>query len=256
MLKFQSFQSGSNGNAYFIQSDQVKILIDLGISCKRAEECLRNIEIDPQSIDGIFVTHEHSDHICGIPNFVKKYGIKVFGTAGTLSAIKIPEERKAYLNGNESFEFGNLKILPFKKSHDAKNPVSYQISDDVYRIAVCTDLGTFDEDIISVLKDLDLLLIESNHDLRMLQTGNYPYFLKRRVMGLEGHLSNDQCAELVNHIKSERLKYLLLGHLSQNHNYPELAYQSIWADCFVKDPSAPEILVAPRTEPTKLITLL
>ena len=234
MLRFQSFQSGSNGNAVYLGSDRTQLLLDAGISCKRITEALHKIELDPQDLSGILITHEHSDHISGLFTLAKKYGIPVYGTEGTLEGIRAADKEGVIDNSlynavpcGESFMIGDLTIHTVHNSHDARDPVAYRVSDGHRSCAVMTDLGTFTQDTVDFLLGVNGLLIESNHDIRMLEAGPYPYVLKRRILGDYGHLSNIRSGELLNRILHPALSYVFLGHLSEENNYPETAYLTV-----------------------------
>ena len=233
-MRLASLSSGSSGNSIYVGSDTTNILIDTGCSKKKIEEGLNGLELSLSDIDAIFVTHEHSDHISGLRTILKKYDIPVFATKGTIQGIRTSDKKGEMLScefheirADEKVSLKDLTINPMTIMHDALEPVAYRVSCGKSKIAVATDLGCYDEYIVDNLRGMDGILIEANHDVRMLQTGPYPYYLKRRILGEKGHLSNDKSAELLCRILHDDLKGILLGHLSKENNLPELAYETV-----------------------------
>ena len=233
-MRFQSFQSGSNGNAVYVGSERTHLLIDAGISCKRITEGLNGIGLAPSDLSGILVTHEHSDHISGLFILAKKFGIPVYGTAGTIEGIKNADKDQVIDSAlyheilrDDTFSLGDLTVRTVHNSHDARDPVAYRLSDGRRSAAVMTDLGTFTQETVDFLAGVNGLLIESNHDIRMLEAGPYPYVLKRRILGDYGHLSNDRSGALLNCVLHPELSFVFLGHLSEENNYPETAYMTV-----------------------------
>ena len=236
-MKFSSIASGSKGNCLLYENNDVKLLVDAGISKKRIEEGMSEYGSSLEEVNGILITHEHSDHISGLGVVSRKYHIPIYATKGTIS--KILEDSKVgtidrnlfnEIEENKDFYMGSTLVTPFSISHDAAQPVAYRFDSDGKSMAVATDMGMYDDYIIGNLKGLDAVLIESNHDINMLQIGPYPYALKRRIWGNKGHLSNETCGNLLNEIISDRLKKVILGHLSKENNLPELAYETIRND--------------------------
>lgn len=233
-MKLCSIASGSSGNCIYIGSNDTHLLVDIGISKKRIDEGLHTIGVKGEELSGILITHEHSDHIQGLGVFSRKYGIPVYGTKGTIEGIKaykslgkMPEGLLHEVPVDEEFEVGDLKIKPFAISHDAKEPSGFRIEKGQKAVAVATDLGEYDDYIVENLKELDAVLLEANHDIHMVEVGPYPYPLKRRVLGKQGHLSNELSGRLLCDILHDNLKYILLGHLSKENNYAELAYETV-----------------------------
>lgn len=234
MLELCSIASGSSGNCICVGSDECHILIDAGISGKRIEQGLNAIDLDSKQIQGILVTHEHMDHIAGLGVMARRYALPMYATEGTIEAIlntnsvgKIDPQLFHTVVPEESFTVGNLTIKPIHISHDAADPVAYRITNGSQSCAVVTDLGTYDEVIVNQLQGLDLLLLEANHDIHMLETGIYPYPLKRRIMGDKGHLSNERSGQLLCELLHDNLTAVMLGHLSKENNYAELAYEAV-----------------------------
>ncbi len=233
-MKLCSIASGSSGNCIFVGTNETSLLVDAGISKKRIVEGLLQIGVCPSSVKGILVTHEHSDHIKGLGVMSRQYKIPIFGTRETIEEIKkisslgvIEEELFHIIEPDESFVLGDIEVNPFSSFHDAKNPVCYTFCQEEHKVGVATDLGTYDDYIVENLKGCEILLLEANHDVNMLQVGSYPYALKRRVLGDLGHLSNDSSGKLLTRLVHKELKYILLGHLSKENNYPELAYETV-----------------------------
>lgn len=229
-----SIASGSSGNCVYVGNEDTGMLVDAGISKKRIVDGLTSIDVNPEKLKGILITHEHSDHINGLGVFTRKYKVPIYGTRETLLSIRDTKSLGAVDTGlfrevvaDQAFYINDVKVNPFSISHDAKNPVCYTFEKDSKKVGVATDLGTFDDYIISHLENCDALLMEANHDINMLQVGAYPYALKRRILGDRGHLSNDNSGRLLTRLLSGRLRYIFLGHLSKENNYPELAYETV-----------------------------
>lgn len=241
-MRMCSIASGSSGNCIYVGSEQRHILIDTGISGKKVELGLNSLDLTTKDIHGIFVTHEHSDHIKGLGVVARKYGIPVYATPGTIHAMeacealgKIPEGTFHEIHSDEDFQMGDLTIHPFRISHDAAEPVGFRVTDGKSRIAVATDMGIYDEYTIDQLKGLDALLLEANHDVNMLQVGSYPYYLKRRILGEKGHLSNETAGQLLCHLLHDNMKSVFLGHLSNENNYAALAYETVCSEVTMGD---------------------
>lgn len=233
-MRFTSIASGSSGNCTYVGSDNTHILVDAGVSKKRIEEGLRGLDLCLSDISAIFVTHEHVDHISALHTILKKYDIPIYATAGTIAGIRNSDKKCEMTNSrfiqvvaDEKVTVGDMTIDPMTISHDALEPCGYRIYCGDKKVGVATDLGCYNEYTVNCLKDCDALLLEANHDVRMLQTGPYPYQLKRRILGDKGHLSNDKSGELLCRLLSDRMKGIFLGHLSQENNLPELAYETV-----------------------------
>lgn len=234
MAKFCSLFSSSSGNVTFLGNGDRGILIDAGVSAKRIKEALLAREIDPGKIDGIFVTHEHSDHICGIRIIASTYNIPVYATEGTMSAL----EENGVINGKFPFEImplegvtaGDLFVKSFSTPHDSRESCGYKITfPHGQKAVVATDIGKITPAVEEALLGAELVMLESNHDIAMLQSGPYPYYLKRRILSDVGHLSNEACAEEAVKLIKKGTSRLFLGHLSRENNFPDLAYQTTLA---------------------------
>lgn len=229
-----SIASGSSGNCIYTGTEKTGILIDAGISAKRIEQGLASIDRKLGEVKGIFISHEHSDHIQGIGVLARRYQIPIYGTKGTIDAIRqcrslgnIDEDLYHEIQADEEIEIDDLTVRPFSISHDAAQPVAYRVESGGKSAAVATDLGIYDEKIIDRLQKLDVLLLESNHDIHMLQVGGYPYPLKQRILGDRGHLSNESAGKLLCELLHDDLKAVFLGHLSKENNYEELAFETV-----------------------------
>ncbi len=266
-MRFCSFASGSSGNCTYAGSDNTHILVDVGISGKRVDAALEGAGLCGKDLNGILITHEHSDHISGLGVISRKYGIPIYATEGTVEAIKrdssvgkIDSDLFNVIKADNKFMIGDLTINPMKISHDAADPVGYRIFYGKKKVAVCTDLGKYDEYTVDCLRGLDAVLLEANHDVRMLQMGTYPYPLKQRILGDRGHLSNENSGRLLSNILHDDLKYVFLGHLSKDNNIPELAYEAVRTEITLSplnDYRGDDfcITVAKRDEPSQLIAI-
>lgn len=231
MAKFCPLFSSSGGNSIYIGGGENSILIDAGMSAKQTETALNNIGVDPDSISDIFITHEHNDHIKGIKVFTKKHKVKLHMTAGTYEALiktdTLDNATDCNIISSDGAEVGCMLVKSFATSHDASESCGYTVElANGRKLSVATDLGIMTDTVFGAIKGSDLVLLESNHDVNMLECGGYPYILKRRILGAKGHLSNDVCAEtLVKLIESGTTRFFL-GHLSRENNIPQLAYQT------------------------------
>lgn len=233
-MRLCSIASGSSGNCIYVGSEATHLLVDVGISGKRTESGLHELGLTGRDIDGILITHEHSDHISGLGVLARKYEIPIYATAGTIEAMRYDKSLGNLEEGlfrevqeDKKLTIKDLTVNPMHISHDAAQPVGYRISYGNKKVAVCTDLGVYNDYTVECLKGMDALLLEANHDVNMLQVGPYPYYLKQRILGERGHLSNENSGRLLCRILHDNLKTVLLGHLSKENNLPELAYESV-----------------------------
>lgn len=241
-MRMCSIASGSSGNCIYIGSDCTNILIDAGISGKRTIDGLLGLDVKPEELDGIFVTHEHSDHIAGLGVLSRKYGIPIYATEGTLNGIrassslgKIDESLLLPIKTDQKITVKDLIIDPMKVSHDANEPCAYRVKCENKKVAVITDLGVYDEYTVGCLQGMDLILAEANHDIRMLEVGPYPYYLKKRILGDRGHLSNENSGKLISRLLHDNIKGIILGHLSKENNIPELAFETVRLEITASD---------------------
>lgn len=266
MMRLCSIASGSSGNCIYVGDDNTHLLVDAGISRKRVEQGLHTLGVKGEELSGILVTHEHIDHIQGLGVFSRKYKIPIYGTKGTLEGIrrcnslgKLPDGLLCEVRVDETLILGDMKICPFSISHDAREPSGYRIENQEKAVAVATDLGKYDGYTVEHLKNLNAVVLEANHDIHMLEVGPYPYPLKKRVMGDEGHLSNELSGRLLCDILHDGLQYVVLGHLSKENNYEELAYETVKLEVsFGDNPYRGEdipMMVAKRDTVSEVITL-
>ena len=248
----------------YVGTDSTHILIDAGVSCKKILAGLETFGINGQDIQAILVTHEHSDHISGIGVLSRKFHIPVYATCKTLQEIQkvrslgdLSKSEFFAIEPGRSFKIGDIKADAFSIPHDAADPVSYTLESCGFKIGTATDLGCYDDNIIHCLENSDLLYVEANHDIRMLQAGPYPYPLKQRILGSRGHLCNEMTGKLVALLHSEHLKHVILGHLSKENNYPDLALETVLLEAFQgqPNPKRPDIFVAPRDCASALVSL-
>ena len=265
-MRLCSIASGSSGNCIYVGSETTHLLVDVGISGKRTEAGLQTLDISPKDLDGILITHEHADHIAGLGVLARKYDIPIYGTPGTIKAIKgsssvgkIDDELFVELKADSKFMIKDIGVNPMKISHDASEPVAYRFSYGSKKVAICTDLGVYNDYTVESLRGMDALLIEANHDVNMLQVGPYPYYLKQRILGDKGHLSNENSGKLLSRILHNGLSTIILGHLSKENNLPELAYEAVRMEItYGENPYKAEdfrIQVANRSEVSEVIQL-
>ena len=229
-MEFCSLFSGSSGNCQYIKTENTTILVDAGLSGKKIQQEIVNIGEDPKKIDAIFITHEHIDHIQGAGIMSRRLNVPVYANKKTWDAMYPyigninPENIKTL---EECAEIGDLSVMPFDISHDSAHPVGYNIFYKNKKISIVTDTGCINELIINKIMNSDLLLIESNHDEDMVLIGPYPWPLKRRVLGEFGHMSNDTAGDLISKVVKRGTEIVLLGHLSKENNFPQLAYKTV-----------------------------
>ncbi len=231
-MKVCSLYSGSSGNAIFVASDNTKLLVEAGLSAKRIIEALHSIGEKPSEICAILVSHEHSDHIKGAGIMSRKFNLPIYASEGTWKAMEqmigpVLECNKRMFSSYTPFDIGDITVTPFPIPHDASEPVGYSFSSAGRKATIATDIGHISMELLRNFEDSDLLLLESNHDLEMLKIGPYPWPLKKRIAGNHGHLSNDAAGEVVAYMAERGTKKFLLGHLSKENNFPELAYQTV-----------------------------
>ena len=228
MVELCALASGSNGNCYYIGTEDEAILIDVGVSRKQVMLRMQEKGLDSKKIKGIFISHEHADHTRGVKILGKYLNIPVYMTKGTFENTWNPNRPGAYglFIPGESLQLGKFTIHPFLKKHDAANPCSFRVEVNGKNIGVMTDIGEVCENVSYHFSLCDAVFLESNYDKTMLIEGNYPYHLKQRVLSSVGHLSNEQAFELAKNHASPKLQHIILSHLSGENNTPEIAFNT------------------------------
>jgi len=223
-LFISSLNSGSNGNCYYVGNETEAVLVDAGISCREIERRMKRLGLMMERVKAVFISHEHSDHIKGLPVLVKKYRLPVYITDATRRNGRLEFELNLVklFNAHEEINIGNLSITAFPKFHDASDPYSFVISCDQIYVGVFTDIGKPCKNVIQYFKRCHAAFLEANYDEGMLQNGNYPFHLKKRISGGMGHLSNREALQLFLTHRPHFMSHLLLAHLSKNNNSPEL----------------------------------
>ncbi len=262
MFNFCSLYSGSSGNSLFIETQNTKLLIDAGVSSKRIENALNDINIDPSTIDGILVTHEHTDHVQGLGTLSKKFDLPVFVNQETLDAMpkqkdKISEKNIKTFKVSDKFEIGDLEIKPFSIPHDAANPCGFNIWKDNKKISIATDIGHMTNPILKSLEESLFIMLEANYDPEVLRCSPYPFTLKSRIAGPTGHLPNEIAGKTISHLLKSGLKNAMLGHLSKQSNFPELAYKTVVDELISNNYNEDciSLSVASRDNHSKIITI-
>jgi phosphoribosyl 1,2-cyclic phosphodiesterase len=262
MFNFYSLYSGSSGNSLLVQTENTNLLIDAGVSCKKIETALSNLHIEPTSLDGILITHEHIDHVQGLGTMSKKYNLPIYVNLETLDAMpkqkdKISEKNIKTFKVSEQFMINDLTIKPFSIPHDAANPCGFGISKDTKKISIATDIGHITKDILKNLEGSLFVLLEANYDPNVLKCSKYPFSLKTRIAGPTGHLSNELAGKTLSHLLQSGLQGAMLGHLSKESNFPELAYKTVIDELLQNnyDENSLKLSVAKRDELSSQITI-
>ncbi|WP_080871924.1 MBL fold metallo-hydrolase [Oceanobacillus timonensis] len=231
-LRFSVLASGSTGNAFYIETAQQRLLVDAGLSGKKMDGLFKEIDVDPSRLDGILVTHEHSDHIKGLGIFARKYQLPIYANEKTWQAMdaslgKLTIDQKFQFEMGSVRSFGDIEVESFGVSHDAAEPMFYTFRNDGQKVALVTDLGYVSEHIKKTVEDADAYIFEANHDVEMLRMGRYPWNVKRRILGDSGHISNEDSGLALTDIITDRTKRIYLAHLSQDNNMKDLARMSV-----------------------------
>jgi len=252
MLYFASLNSGSNGNCYYVGNADEAVLIDAGISCREIEKRMARLGLSIDRVKAIFISHEHSDHISGLCTMVKRYKLPVYISSGTLRGCRFTLDKHLvhHFSGNQQINIGALTVSSFSKAHDANEPYSFTVSQNGATVGVFTDLGIPCNNLVHHFSKCHAAFLESNYDENMLENGNYPYHLKKRIRGGHGHLSNAQALEVFNAHRPAFMSHLVLSHLSKNNNCPTLVEQ-----LFKSHANGVNIIVASRYEETPLFQI-
>lgn len=263
MLKCCSLYSGSTGNSFFVQTENTKLLIDSGVSCKKIETALDFLNISLNEIDGILITHEHIDHTKSIGMLSSKYNIPIYANLETWNTLlknnsKLSNATINFFINDKDFTINDLKIFPFSTPHDAANPCGFSIFKDKKKISIATDLGHISNKVITNLENSVFLMLESNYDANVLQYSSYPYILKKRIAGPNGHLENSSSGKALAHLVNSGLNNALLIHLSKENNFPELAYKTVLEELNNQHYTEKDISVnvAPRNLPSPLFQII
>lgn len=231
-LRFSVLASGSTGNAFYIESEKEKLLVDAGLSGKQMDKLFSEVAVDPSQLTGILVTHEHSDHIKGLGIIARKYNLPIYANEKTWAAMendigKISLDQKFHFGMEEVKTFGDIDVESFGVSHDAAEPMFFTFRNNAKKVALVTDLGYVSERIKRTVEDADAYIFEANHDVGMLRMGRYPWNVKRRILSDSGHVSNEDCALALTDLISNRTQRVYLAHLSQDNNMKDLARMSV-----------------------------
>lgn len=251
-LYFSSLNSGSNGNCYYIANDQEAVLVDTGLTCKETEKRMQSLGLTMEKVKAIFISHEHGDHIKGLPAIASKYNLPVFISRKTYqkSGLSLAPAALQWLTTDESVQVGNLVINAFTKKHDAEDPHSFTICGNGLTVGVFTDIGAACSNVTQHFNRCHAAFLESNYDEEMLETGRYPFYLKNRIRGGLGHLSNKQALDIFTNHRPGFMSHLLLSHLSKDNNDPALVQR-----LFETHTTSTRIIVASRYEATELFSL-
>lgn len=251
-LFIASLNSGSNGNCYYVGNDTEAILVDAGISCRETEKRMLRLGLNMQKVKAIFISHEHTDHIKGLCTLSAKFNLPVYITSGTLKGCKfnLREDLVRPLISHQTIQVGALRVTGFPKLHDASEPHSFLVSCGKTKVGVFTDLGAACDQLIAHFSQCHAAFLEANYDDELLSKSAYPYFLKRRISGGMGHLSNQQALDLFKAYKPAFMTHLLLSHLSKDNNCPQLV-----SDLFTSHADGTEIIVASRYVETAVYTI-
>ncbi|RJO71912.1 MAG: MBL fold metallo-hydrolase [Myxococcales bacterium] len=225
-MEVRVLSSGSKGNLLHLQAGETAVLVDCGLSCKQVEARMAKAGLDPRAVSAILVTHEHTDHIAGVSVFSRRYRVPVYIPHRAWRAVQRWQNdwwEVRHIRAGEPLRLNGLCVEPFSIPHDTEEPVAFAFEHGGARFGMATDLGHASESVVQALSGMDALLIESNHDERMLETGPYPWPLKQRIASPFGHLSNRQSAALLRRLLHPALQTVILGHLSEENNQPELA---------------------------------
>ena len=231
MIKICSLFSGSSGNCIYVSYGDTAVLIDAGVSGKRIEEAMAQIGEPMDKVKALFITHEHSDHICGAGIIARRFKLPVFANKKTWDAMrrfmgKLAPDQAQIMEVGVNHIFGDMEVKSFPIPHDAACPVGYNFTINGKKITVATDIGHMSRELLGNMEGSDMILLESNHDIEMLRTGRYPWPLKQRILGDNGHLCNEMAGKVVAYLAESGTKFFVLGHLSQENNFPELAYET------------------------------
>ena len=257
-LRFSVLASGSGGNACYVQSAHARILIDVGLSCREIERRLRVLGVEPDSLDAVILTHEHGDHVKGAGTLLRRYDLPVYTNRKTLNrAMKYMGSiaRPCIIQTGQTLPIRDLAVETFTKCHDAGDPFGMVLACNGAKIGLITDLGRSTRLLEDRLKGCHAMILEFNHDPTMLDNGSYPLEIKRRIKGPDGHLSNKQAGDILRVIAHQELKFVVLAHLSESNNLPEMAHREASEALKACGLHNTTVLIGKQHEPTPLIAL-
>ena len=252
-MKVQVLSSGSKGNTTYIETKNTKILIDIGNTCKYVKEKMEGLNVDPKDLNAILITHAHDDHVKGLKVFQKKYHTKVYIAPKMINEIPYIENYEIITT--DKIRINDIEVEIIKTSHDAEDPRGYIINNDGKSIVYITDTGYINQKYFDMLKNRDVYILESNHDIEMLNNGPYPFKLRQRILGDKGHLSNYDCSKYLSEFIGLNTKYIVLAHLSEENNTKELAYNTLIERLNNNNQKIDNILIATQNEETELIEI-
>lgn len=262
-MRFSVLASGSTGNAIYIENEKHAFLVDAGFSAKKLESLMAGIDRSLKQIDGIFVTHEHSDHIKGIGVIARKYGMPIYANEKTWKAMDgnvgaIPLEQRFQFDMDTVQSFGSLDVQSFAVSHDAADPMFYVFHENGRKLAIITDTGYVSDRMKGIIQGADSFVFESNHDVSMLQMGRYPWSVKRRILSDVGHVSNEDAAVAMSEVVEEKETRIYLSHLSKDNNMKDLARMSVsqtLETCGILTGEYVHLYDTDADKPTELVTV-
>lgn len=254
-MKFSVLSSGSKGNSTYLATSKIKILIDVGMSCLYIENALNNLDIRPREINGIIITHTHSDHINGLKVFIKKYQTKLYITKGIYQDLKKELNSFDYEIVDKEFDLCDLNIKIIKTSHDAPDSNGYILKSSQSSLAYITDTGYINRKYFPLLKNQDYYIIESNHDVKLLMDSRYPYYIKQRILGDKGHLSNEVSSNYLSKFIGEKTKGVILIHLSEENNRVEIAKETLENTLLENNLKQIDITISEQYKHTNLVEI-
>lgn len=250
-MRVSVLASGSKGNCTYIETEGTKSLIDLGMSSLYVEKALKSKGIDPSEIERIFITHAHTDHVGGLKVFLKKHPVTVYLTEKMLEEIDLEIENICFID--EDIQIDDLLVTPIKTSHDTADSNGYIFTSNGKSLVYITDTGYIHMKNYHKLKNKDMYILESNHDVTMLMEGKYPYHIKQRILGDKGHLSNKDSAYYLSQFATDNTKHIVLAHLSEDNNTPEIAKETLYKTFEKSGKKVPPVIIAKQKESTELI---
>ena len=252
-MDIKVLSSGSKGNTTYVDCGNIKLIIDMGNNCKYVVDKLKGLGINPRDIDAILITHTHSDHIKGLKSFVNRYNTKVYITKGMLGDLSYLETYS--IMDKECFIIGDVLINTIKTSHDAPDSVGYIITHNNKSLVYITDTGYINKKYFKLLSNKDIYVLESNHDIELLSNSSYPFYLRQRILGDKGHLSNYDASRYLSLFIGDNTKYIFLAHLSEENNTPDLAYDTLIERLNEDEKDIPNVIIALQDKETELISV-